>query len=1023
MYLNRLFFQSAIFYIFTNMKQLLLTFLVLISVAIQAQEISGVLFDKRTGETLIAASVSIKGTTTGVQTDIDGKFSFKATQSPPYTLVFSYIGYEPFEVNITSVERAKKPFVVRLSESTKVLKDVEIVDSRITEKQKENPLTIESMGLQQIKQTASSTFYEGLSTLKGVDMTTASLGFVVINTRGFNSTSPVRSLQLLDGCDNQAPGLNFSVGNFAGASEIDIQKVDLIVGASSPLYGPNAFNGVLAMQTKSPFYYQGLTVFLKGAERNMFDGAIRWAKAFKNKAGEDKFAFKVGFSYLRAYDWEADNYSKSASINAIQNENNPGGYDAVNRYGDELQSKNGNSFLGSSKIVRENLGLGQFHRTGYLEKDMVDYNITNIKANTSLHYKITNKIEAKIGYNFGYGTTVYQGDNRYSLRGLQIHQVKVEVSQPDKFYVRAYMTAEDAGNSYDAVFTALRMQEYSKSDVRWTQDYQSFWSNKIVNVGNGPLFKLPGMPESVYQNGPIWFGSAFDSTYGLAKDVMAKYQDSLVLWHKQAQTFADTFTNGGSYKQRLVPGTSAFDSVKNIITNTNLNQGGTRFFDKSKMMHVQAEYKWDIKKKGQEKNWFDLTTGASFRMFFPYSLGTIFQDTFTRRYQLDSLGKPVQDINGNNIVLDSTYNKIRNWEIGAYFSATRKFNFGEGHSITPTLTVRFDRNQNFAWKRKDGTWDPIITPAFSLVYSYKGNHSVRLSYSSGVRNPTLQDQYLYYNVGRAILIGNLNGVDSVVSIPDLTSYIDKNGNRAAIDSLKFFNVEGVRPERVQTFELGYRGLFAKKVYIDASAYVSLYKNFLGYKLGATFSDNKVFEEGTIRPFQVYRIAANAKDLVMTYGVSVGVSYYFIKNYAFTGNYSWNVLNRMGSNDSIIPAFNTPEHKFNVGISGYDIKIGNQKGFGFNVNYKWIQGFKFEGSPQFTGDITTYSLLDAQISWDVQKIFTTFKLGGSNLISKRNYQAYGGPGIGRMIYGSVLVNISCDTFKSWTKKGKEKPAAQ
>jgi iron complex outermembrane receptor protein len=94
---------------------------------------------------------------------------------------------------------------------------------------------------------------------------------------------------------------------------------------------------------------------------------------------------------------------------------------------------------------------------------MVDYNITNIKANTSLHYKITNKIEAKIGYNFGYGTTVYQGDNRYSLRGLQIHQVKLEVSQPDKFYVRAYMTAEDAGNSYDAVFTALRMQEYSKA--------------------------------------------------------------------------------------------------------------------------------------------------------------------------------------------------------------------------------------------------------------------------------------------------------------------------------------------------------------------------------------------------------------------------------------------------------------------------------------------------------------------------------------------------------------------------------
>jgi hypothetical protein len=219
--------------------------------------------------------------------------------------------------------------------------------------------------------------------------------------------------------------------------------------------------------------------------------------------------------------------------------------------------------------------------------------------------------------------------------------------------------------------------------------------------------------------------------------------------------------------------------------------------------------------------------------------------------------------------------------------------------------------------------------------------------------------------------------------------------------------------------LGYRGLFAKKVYIDASAYVSFYKNFLGYKLGATFADDKVFQQGVIRPFQVYRIAANSKDLVMTYGASIGISYYFIKNYALTGNYSWNVLNRLNSKDSIIPAFNTPEHKFNVGISGYDIKIGKQKGFGFNVNYKWIQGFVFEGSPQFTGSIPTYSLLDAQISWDVQKIYTTFKFGGSNLISKRNYQAYGGPGIGRMIYGSILVNLDGEALKNLGKKGKAK----
>lgn len=989
------------------MKHTLLYVFILIGIMSNAQEVSGVLFDKRNGETLIGASVYIKGTTTGAQTDIDGKFKFKVTQPLPYTIVFNYIGYEAQEIEVKTKAEENRPFVIRLGESENILNTVEVVDMRITEKQKENPLTIESMGLQQIKSTASSTFYEGLSTLKGVDMTTASLGFVVINTRGFNSTSPVRSLQQLDGCDNQAPGLNFSVGNFAGASEIDIQKVDLIVGASSPLYGPNAFNGVLSMQTKNPFYYQGLTVFVKGAERNLFEGAVRYAQAFKNKKGDDKFAFKIGASYLRAYDWNADNYSKSANINAVQDENNPGGYDAVNRYGDELQSKQGNNYGGGSKPIRENLGLGQYHRTGYTEKDVVDYNISNVKASAALHYKINNKIEAKVGYNFGYGTTVYQGDNRYSLKGLQVHQVRAEISQPDKFFVRAYMTAEDAGKSYDAVFTAFKIQEASKSDTRWAQDYQSFWANKIVGVGTGPLFQLPGMPQSVYQNGPIWFGSAFDSTYAIAKEVMAEYKDSINLWHSQARAFAD--------KGRFVPGTAAFDSVKNDITSRTFSQGGTRFFDKSKMVHVQGEYKWDVKKKGQEKNWFDLTTGASFRMYLPYSLGNLFTDTFSYKYDTDAAGVIKKDINDNPIKLDSTFNRITNWEFGVYLSATRKFSFGEGHSITPTVTVRFDRNQNFAWKRKDGVIDPIITPAVSLIYSYKGNHTVRISYSSAVRNPTLQDQYLYYNVGRAILIGNLQGVDSFVSIPNLVDYIDKNGNRDGINLLKFSTVDAVRPEKVQTLELGYRGLIAKKVYIDAGIYGSLYRDFLGYKLGATFTKAGGFTEGTIRPFQVWRVATNAKDRVAAYGAAVGVTYYFIKNYALTGNYSWNELNRLGSKDSIIPAYNTPRHKFNIGISGYDIKIGKQRGFGFNVNYKWIEGFLFEGSPQFTGRIPTYSMLDAQVSWEVQKIHTTFKFGGSNLISQRNYQVYGGPGIGRMIYASILFDANFDTLKSWAKK--------
>lgn len=983
-----------------SMKQILLslTLFAFLANAVSAQELNGILLDKSSGEPLIGATVLVKGTTNGALTDVNGKFQLKIIETPPFTLVFSYIGYDAQEIEIKSATDLKRSFNIRLAVSETVLDAVEIVDSRITEKQQQSPLTVESMGLQAIKQTAATTFYEGLSTLKGVDMTAASLGFVIINTRGFNSTSPVRSLQLLDGADNQAPGLNFSVGNFAGASEIDIQKVDLIVGASSSLYGPNAFNGVISMQTKNPFYYPGLTVFVKRGERNMFEGAIRYAKVFKNKVGTDKFAFKLNFSYLRADDWEADNMS--ASTNSWQPVGNPGGYDAVNRYGDELLTKDAYNYANSPYIMRQRPGLGQFFRTGYLEKDVVNYDVRNIKANTSLHYKITDKVELKGSYNYGSGSTVYQGDNRYRLNGLTFQQAKIEIGQPDKFFVRAYATFENSGNSYDAVFTSLKMQQYAKTDLQWGQHYERFWSNGLPGL-LAPMARVKNLPNFPNTN-TVWT----EATAAQANAVLDLYQDSLTLWHQWARTYADTVTQFGG-RARLVPGTELYDSIfHDIISRTAFEQGGTLFYDRSKLVHVQGEYKLEPKKKGAEKPLFELITGASFRIYLPDSKGTIFSDTIVRNYARDSSGNILKDNTGNYIVLDSTRKWIRNWEVGGYISLSKKFDFGaeNKNSFIVTATCRVDKNQNF----------PVIaTPAASIVYSYKNNHTIRLSFASAIRNPTLQDQYLYYNVGRAILIGNLNGFDSLPTVESVRNYFDSAEPNDSM--IKYINVPKVRPEKVQSLELGYKGVIAKKLYIDGSAYVSFYRYFLGYQFGLTLQQIGF----TKQPKQVYRVAANSPDRVMTYGASIGFNYFFIRNYSFNGNYSWNHINMMGSTDPIIPAFNTPEHKFNVGFSGSNIKIKNTPGFGFNITYKWIQGFMFEGSPQFTGSIPSYSLLDAQINWEVKKIYSTFKLGGSNLISKKNYQAYGGPGIGRLIYASVLIDVDAESLKRGYDKIKTK----
>ena len=156
------------------------------------------------------------------------------------------------------------------------------------------------------------------------------------------------------------------------------------------------------------------------------------------------------------------------------------------------------------------------------------------------------------------------------------------------------------------------------------------------------------------------------------------------------------------------------------------------------------------------------------------------------------------------------------------------------------------------------------------------------------------------------------------------------------------------------------------------------------------------------------MAANAENTVTTQGAAIGINYYFHPSYSINGNYSWNKLNEEGTEDPIIPAYNTPEHKYNIGIIGRDIHFSNGKkffrDFGFSINYKWVEEFKFEGSPQFTGIVPTYDLVDIQVSKKITEKDITLKIGSSNLLNNKHYQVYGGPYIGRMTYCSILFDL-------------------
>ncbi|OAV42773.1 TonB-dependent receptor domain-containing protein [Lewinella sp. 4G2] len=918
-----------------------------VSVGLSAQvTLKGKIVDGTSGEDLIGASVLAKGTTTGTVTDFNGDWELTVSGLPTI-LQFSYIGYSPTEVEVTSVDQNLK---IKLGDDAITTETVEVVGQRISDKQRQAALTVETLDAIAIKQTPAANFYDGLGSLKDVDLTAASLGFKIVNTRGFNSTNPVRSLQTIDGVDNQSPGLNFSLGNFLGASELDVNRVNLVVGASSAFYGPNAFNGVIALETKDPFLQQGLSAQIKVAERSLFEGGFRYAQAFKNKEGQEWIAYKANLFGFRANDWVADNFDPVFETEF--GPENPGGYDAVNRYGDE----------GSSAFDYRGLrilpGIGQIFREGYKEEDLVDYDSENLKAGLAVHIRLQpdkslESTELLLASNYSTGTTVYQGDNRFSLRNIQFYQHRIELRNRDNFFIRAYATHEDAGDSYDPYFTAIQLQDSFKTDGDWAADYTSYWQGTIVPRFN----QLDGYPNCFPRNCTISERDQLRNEFFQRPEI----QSLLAEYHAEARTFAQG-PNGLNTLDYFQPGTDRFNAAVDDITSRigNDGEGGTRFFDRSALYHLHGEKKFNNVWAPNEDSRLELTVGANGRLYTPNSQGSILLDTAGRN--------------------------IDTYEVGAYGGGTLHLN--NRYKISSSL--RLDKNQNF---------DLLVSPAASFVFTPTQTTTARISFSSAIRNPTLSDQYLFYNVGRAILLGNLDGVNDLTTVESLTTFT----NTGNTDDLETFDVAPIRPEQVRTLEAGYRTTLFEKLYVDATYYYSFYEDFIGFNLGVDL-DNV---GGLITGAQAFRVAANASDRVTTQGFSIGTNYYFGKYYSFNGNYSWNKLNT-ASDDPIIPAFNTPEHKYNLGISGRNVPLpflsGSIPEFGFSVNYKWVDGFIFEGSPQFTGFIEAYGMLDAQVNFEVPSINTTIKLGASNLLDNEVFQVYGGPRIGRLAYISATYQL-------------------
>lgn len=554
------------------MKKLFFVFTLLFGATLIAQTtVTGKVVDQN-GDPVPSANVLLLGKAEGTVADFDGNFTFSTSETPPFKLKISSIGYTDTTVDVTA---NNQELSIVLNEASTLLDEIVISASRTPERIFESPVTVERFGLKQIRNTTAESFYGGLQNLKGVDINTNSLTFQSVNTRGFATFANTRFLQLVDGMDNTAPGLNFVLGNLVGMNELDVQSVEILPGASSALYGAGAFNGILFMRSKSPFDFQGVSAYVKtgltsqeaAGDNNYYDVGIRAAHAFS-----DKFAGKISFSILEGEDWHA---------NRTDDINNPGAdrsnpaYDGLNVYGDEVGTLL--NFDAAAGLPTGTVGSAFVTRTGYDEADLANYNAQSVKADWSLNYRpFGNDLELIYNGRIGRGTTIYQGANRYSVAGFKMQQHKLELKN-DNFFIRGYIVAENSGDAYDTRFAAINTNRAWKSDTQWFTEYATTFIGAKLGVGTGVQ----------------------------ATDEQA---------HAAARTVADT--------GRLIPGTAAFNSTFNSVIADGDLTTGAKFIDNTKFRHINGNYNL----AHLIDDWADIQVGGSWREYELNSQGTIFTD-------------------------------------------------------------------------------------------------------------------------------------------------------------------------------------------------------------------------------------------------------------------------------------------------------------------------------------------------------------------------------------------------------------
>jgi iron complex outermembrane receptor protein len=972
---------------------MLLTAMLFLNSSFAQSTLSGTVVDD-SNQPLPGVNIIIQGTAIGTTTDFDGNFSLTTSEEIPLKVEASYIG---FATQIIDVNSADASINVSLAYGAGALDEIVVSASRFAQRVFESPITIEKYSAQQIKATPAADFFNGLENVKGIQLQQGGLLLNQVVTRGFATVYNEGFVTLVDNMNNMSPLFGFAMGNLIGLNELDVQSVEIIPGPASALYGADAYKGIMFLNSKNPFEHEGISAYYrtgvteqKVAGQNMFnDIGVRLA----TKLGE-KWAVKASVSHKKGTEWMPGDYSHQPTVGKELDPAYPKDspdYDALNVYGENSYSSadtwnlvkqlmqatdpRGPAAGGATAdflIGRAPEYFDKVLSSGYKDSDLISNNAENTKGTFAIHFRPDEKTEISLTSLIGRGDSPLQGFGRYAMKGIQIQQHKLQIDR-GRLNFRTYYTREEDGDSYQLSAAATLIGNSPTANI---VDFATLgvpgidpvsglegWFTQYQLGYMGALAAAKGLPAGIAGIGGLIGQIGADIFPGGGTSING-------LFSAQGGTgFAHPYGRANAKAGELMPGTAAFQAAFDSVTSENLPvfNRGAGIFDDTKTYNYELNY--DLSDLTGD---IDILVGGSMRKTELNSKGTIYSD---------------QD------------GPIEYTEFGAYAQGVKKV---LNDRIDITASIRVDKHEFF---------DANFTPRIGALIPIDKNQNLRMSYQTGFRNPTNQDQYIGLFAGATALLGasadNFRRYNGTVILDNgnfntfTGDYILKNafteGGGAA-------NLQYIKAEKISSYDLGYR-FKSKGLTIDISGYITNFTDKIGsrdvYVPALTdLSGNTATMENyrQLGSYMIYSVDSNSKEKLRTYGLSGEVIKTLSSNFVFNVIYDYNKLDYTPrTSEDFEAGYNTPEHNIKAGL------LGNFDKLSFNIASRYTSEYYYEAS-FVDGMIPSRNVIDAQVSYDLPSINAVIKVGGNNIGGDEYFSVLGGGQIGSIYYTAINFNF-------------------